>query len=280
MTHKKIDLHLHSNFSDGTATPNEILGKAKNIGLETISITDHDTLEGLKNMLQLDLTDINLIPGVEISCEAGGYSYHILAYDFEIDKLQEIVSKGNQLGRQKIIDMIEWLASDRDIHLNKDDVDALLRKESPRKPDLAKLIVAQGYEENLEDAIHNILNNFPADKTYKLNVREVADAIHDAEGIAIWAHPLRGKGNIIFSEEEFLKRYENIKEDVDGIEVFYSLFGKKEYTFLEQFANENGLLISAGSDFHGEHKSVLLAQLNKENERIDFSRITILSKLL
>lgn len=96
----------------------------------------------------------------------------------------------------------------------------------------------------------------------------------------MWAHPLRGKGNIIYSEDEFLKRYNTIKEDIDGLEAFYFFFGKKEYEFLEQFAINHQLIISAGSDFHGEHKQVKMSQLNKENDEIDSSRITILDRLL
>lgn len=252
----KADLHIHSNYSDGTCSPREILTKARELHLDVISITDHDTISAIPEMLKLDLTGIKFIPGVEISCEARGDSYHMLAYNFQLDKLQEIVSKGNKLGRQKIIDMVGWLDSEKKIHVAPYDVDELLKKESPRKPDLGKLLVKEGYARDLEGAIH------------------------EAGGIAVWAHPLRGKCNIIFSEKEFLKRYEHIKEDIDGIEVFYSLFGKQEYEFLEQFAINHKLSISAGSDFHGEHKLVRMAQLNKENDEIDFSRVTILNRLL
>lgn len=276
----KADLHIHSNYSDGTCSPREILTKARELHLDVISITDHDTISAIPEMLKLNLTGIKFIPGVEISCEAGGDSYHILAYNFQLDKLQDIVSKGNKLGRQKIIDMVGWLDSEKKIHLASYDVDELLKKESPRKPDLGKLLVKEGYARDLEEAIHNILNDFSSDKEYKLNVKEVSEEVHEAGGMVVWAHPLRGEGNIIYSEEEFLKRYENIKENIDGIEAFYSLFGKQEYEFLEQFAINHKLSISAGSDFHGEHKLVRMAQLNKENDEIDFSRVTILNRLL
>ncbi len=281
MLHNKVDLHMHSDYSDGTCGPKEILDKAREMGVSIIAITDHDTLSALPEMSKLDLTGINFIPGVEISCESGGYSYHILAYNFAIDKLQEIVSKGNRLGRQKIVDMIEYLASEWKIYLSDEDIKELMKKKSPRKPDLGKLLVSYGAAPDLETAIHNILNNFPSDKTYKLNIKEATEAIHNAgNGIAVWAHPLRGKGNVIFSENEFLQRYEYVKNDIDGLEAFYSMFGKKEYEYLEMFAKNHNLLISAGSDFHGAHKMVEFGQLNKEKEAIDISRITILDNLL
>ena len=280
MAYNKVDLHIHSNYSDSTCSPKEILDKARKIKLDVISITDHDTLAALSEVEKLDLSGVNFIPGVEMSCEAGGYSYHILAYNFNIDELQEIVNRGNKLGREKILDMSEYIKTEWQIHLTKDEINELLSKESPRKPDLGKVIVKKGFATDLEEAIHNILNKFPADKKYKLSVREVSEAIHRAGGISVWAHPLRGKGNIIFSQEEFLKRYENIKNDIDGMEIYYSLFRKKEYEFLENFSNANNLLITAGSDFHGKNKGVALGQLNKENEVIDASRITILDKLI
>lgn len=157
-----VDLHMHSNFSDGTCSPHEILIKARELKLDVISITDHDTISAIPEMLKQDLTGIKFIPGVEISCEADGYSYHILVYNFQLDKMmKDVVLRGNRLGRQKIVDMIHWLDSEEKIHLSQYDVEELLQKESPRKPDLGKLLVKMGWATDLEDAIHNILNKFP-----------------------------------------------------------------------------------------------------------------------
>ncbi|MCR5834943.1 MAG: PHP domain-containing protein [Lachnospiraceae bacterium] len=282
----KVDLHIHSSHSDGTFTPQQLIDIARNRNIKCISITDHDTLAGVDEVMKsCNLGEIKFIPGVELSCGDGEYSYHILAYNFDVNNtgFRTLVDdEANQLGRKKMEDMIRFVDEECGFPISGKEKDKIMAKSSPRKLDLARTMYKLKYGIDIETIIKVTLNEFGEfedENKYQLDVKRAIDTIHKAGGIAIWAHPYRAKNRTV-GKEEFLRRYERLEGKIDGMEAFYSYYSKDQYEFLEQFAKDKNMLVSAGSDFHGQDRpNRPFGVINAEEEYISSERITVLDAI-
>lgn len=252
-----IDLHTHTNASDGALTPFELICAAKNAGISTIAITDHDTIDGLEEGIKAGYDmGISVIPGVELSAD---YPKEMHILGLYIDYRDEALVKGLEwLGAhraQRNEKMIESLISQGvDITLE----EVLATKNGGSIADigrahLAVLLVSKGYADNLNHAFDKFLRSgSPAYiPRQRLEPRECIDVIKAAKGYTFLAHPLFSESDP-YKLEELLLKLKNM--GLDGVECFHS---SHDYEFTQLcigLCEKHGFMISGGSDFHGSNK--------------------------
>ena len=261
----KIDLHLHSSYSDGSDSVRELAEKIKQAGIKTFALTDHDTVAGCEEMAQL-MPD-GFIPSVELTCKAGDIKCHILGYniDYHNPGLLALIEKGKKLRRAKLETRIEYLKKTWEIELTKDELDWLYSRKSVVKTHIANILVNRGLSDNNQDAMKKYLDGCKAGDT-RFTGEEAISAIKSAGGTPVWAHPLGGEGERHLSKEEFLPKLEKMKSvGIEGLECYYSRYNQEEIEFLVDCAKKFNLAITGGSDYHGSNKSVTIAKLNVEN---------------
>ncbi len=242
----KVDLHIHTNYSDGFHSPEEIIIKAKNHGFEAISITDHDNLSGIKEASEKgDEIGIEVIPGVEISSDIKDREIHILGYFVQTDsiELERYLNffREERLKRAvRIVNKLNLLG----LSITIDDVMQKAKNSAVGRPHIAQAMLEKGLTSNFYEAFNKYIgNNGPAyEKKVHISPQSAFKIINDAGGLSFIAHPG-------YMEESLLK--ELIDEGVDGIEVIHSSHSQQQVKFYRGIVNEYFLLESGGSDFHG-----------------------------
>jgi len=275
----KADLHIHSDYSDGSDSIKKL---AKNIiysGIFVFALTDHDTVEGCKEMEESIPNNIKFIPSVELTCKAGSIKCHILGYncDYTNSTLLELIEKGKKLRKNKLETRINYLKDKWNIVLTQEELDWLYSRKSVVKTHIANVLVKRGLAKDNLSAMDKYLNGCKSGDT-RFSGEEAINAIIISGGIPVWAHPLGGEGEAHLNEEEFLpKLKEMINFGIKGLECYYSRYNLNEAEFLVKCAKENNLLISGGSDYHGSNKSnIKIGQLCVENKEIHSNKLNIL----
>lgn len=278
---KKSDLHLHSNFSDGSETPEELLNSIKTAQIVTFALTDHDTIAGCEKMKTLVPPEINFIRGVELTCETEKFGCHILGYRYNEDDegLLGLIAKGKKLRRIKLERRIEYLRDVWGINLTQDELDWLNSRPSVVKTHFANILVNRKLATDTVSAMKKYLDACVVPKT-KFSAEEGINTLLSAGAIPIWAHPLGGEGEIHIKKDEFSKRLELMKSlGIKGIECYYSRYSQEEIDFLLKQAKSNGLLISGGSDYHGKNKTVKIGALSVDGLEVSQENLTVVSAL-
>ena len=260
-THVKIDLHIHSTASDGTLTPSEILAQAQNLHLGAIAITDHDTLDGSKNALSLGIPpSIKFLTGVEISSEpppsfSSTGSFHILGYAVDVDhpNLNHTLSMLRDSRKRRNPQILELL-SRFGIEIALDEVRNLAGNSQLGRPHIAQLMVEKGYVHSIDAAFDEYLGNGkPAyvDR-FRFECEETIKAILNAGGLPVLAHPflLGIKENSILDDLIAVLTEMGLK----GLEVYYPEHTKNLIAYYSRLASRYNLLITGGTDFHGDIK--------------------------
>jgi len=254
-----IDLHIHSTASDGSLTPSEILVTAVQMGLKAIAITDHDTLSGSAAAIAGGIPPrLGFLTGIEISAGAPeGYrvngSVHILGYGIDPDhmKLNALLNilKGARENRNpQIIDRLNALG----MNLDAGELDRIVGDATAGRPHIAQLMMKKGIVASIDDAFDRFLGKHrPAYvEKFRVPMAEAISTIRDAGGIAVLAHPyLTGLTDPI-TFEAFLQTLKTM--GLGGIEALYP--GHTEAATAEycRLARKYDLIISGGTDFHGE----------------------------
>jgi len=276
----RADLHIHSNFSDGSDNIKELYENIKSSGVKIFALTDHDTVAGCEEMSKLVDNDIKFIPSVELTCKTDFVKCHILGYncDYKNKKLLDLIEKGKVLRRIKLETRISYLEEKWGITLTKEEADWLYSRKSVVKTHIANILVARGLAPDNVSAMKKYLDGCKSGDT-RFAGDEAIDAIMSAGGIPVWAHPIGGEGEIHISEEEFFKRFEVMKRiGIKGLECHYSRYSTEEAKFLIKVANDNGLFITGGSDYHGTNKDIPLGKLNINDETVSHNKLTLLEK--
>ncbi|HHY91304.1 MAG TPA: PHP domain-containing protein [Clostridiales bacterium] len=243
-----IDMHVHTNASDGVLSPREAVEWAARLGLRGIAITDHDTVGGIKEGLQAaqKCKDFLLIPGIEFSTFYQDTEVHILGYfiDYQNEKLIRISERIRNARFERITKMIEKLNRlGIDIHVS-EVFSAFHDAMSIGRPHIARILIEKNYAQSIEEAFHKFLEEGkPAYvERFKLSVEEAINLIRDAHGISVLAHP------------GLLDDHVDVKEIIDlgiqGIEVYHSKHSYEESQFYLDMAYKRNLLITGGSDYH------------------------------
>ena len=270
-----IDFHMHSLFSDGTDDIVTILNKVNN--LDYFSITDHDSIESARYIMNNGLNKPNYITGVELSTRDLGDSVHILFYNYDIDNpaLDEIINDIDMIRMKRLKERLDYLEKDFNIKLKNDDLTYLYSLSNPTKPNIASILVKDGYAENVNVAIKKYL--YHKLETKKLESTFVLEKLRNEKGILILAHPLGGIGETRIDREKFLDRVSRFKScGLKGLECVYSLYNSEEQEFLIKTAKKDNLIISGGSDYHGLNKNVKIGELSSDNNN-NYEYINLIS---
>lgn len=274
------DLHIHSNFSDGSDNIEDLITVIINSNIKIFALTDHDTISGCQKMKEQVPSDIKFIPGVELTC-SNPIDCHILGYNCNLENktLNDLIEKGKRLRRIKLDKRIKYLDDKWGIVLNQQELDWLYTRQSVVKTHLANIIVNRGLADDNISAMKKYLDGCKTENT-KFTTQEAVDAIVKSGGIPVWAHPLGGEGEKHSTKQEFFAKLDKmIPLGIKGLECYYSRYNADEIEFLKQCAIQNELLISGGSDYHGTNKTVQIVCLNNYGAQIDASELTILNKL-
>jgi len=244
----RIDLHMHSTFSDGLFTPTELVEKAVNKKLVAISLTDHDCLDGIHEMMEAGRNQgVEVLSGVELSSEFKGRDLHILGYGVDPDDagFQEMLRKFRETRHKRGLKIIEKLNA-LGVSIEPAEVLAKSGDGALGRPHIAAVLVEKKIVSHTNEAFNKyIAEGGPAyEPKYKMSPNEAIQYIRNAGGLAFMAHPG------IFLEDMDEMR-ELIGHGFDGVEVYHPKHSATRAEELKAIADEYGLLISGGSDYHG-----------------------------
>ena len=258
---RKIDLHIHTNASDGTDTPDGLLDRVREAGIPIFSVTDHDTAEGNAAVRRLlKPADPALISGVEFSCRDERGEYHILGYGFVPDSppVLRLAETGHMNRMKKLRFRLDALKSRFGIVFSPGEAAELFTHNNPGKPHIAKLLVSHGLAESIGEAIAKYLNGIKSPDLYIRPEAAIA-AVRASGGIAVLAHPLFGNGSQSIRGEDLERRVRRLMDHgLRGLEGFYSGYTEADRTEVLALAERLGLYVTAGSDYHGGAKTVVL----------------------
>jgi len=242
-----VDLHLHTNFSDGTKSPSELLNIVRKKKLSAFSICDHDNIEGyFKTRAILAPGDPELVPGVELSAGSGTEDIHIIGYYFdpESEILKSSLEKFRELRNRRGLEMLNKLKA-LGIELSYDKVREIAGDSAIGRPNVADALHRAGYVNSFDEAFQRYIGFHGPAYVPKKNLTppEAIELIHDAGGLAVLAHP--GIGNAGKHIEEF------IRYGLDGIEAYHPNHSRQLQKNYLKYAEKHGLLATGGSDYHG-----------------------------
>lgn len=268
-----IDLHTHSTASDGGDTPQNLLNHAKEAGLKAIALTDHDTVFGIRPFLEYAAAiDMEAIPGIEISTFLFKKEIHILGL-FIDDSAKSLLEPLAYL-RQTRIDrnrkMMERLRS-AGFLITDDDVNEFAQGDSIGRPHIARALVKKGYFETVQEAFAKCLKRgtpFYIPRNF-LAPNQSIRIIREAGGLAFWAHPLHERRGDRAFLRKFLKQL--MGWGLNGVEGYYSLFTERQHAITLSVAEELGLLVSGGSDYHGSNQPTISLGTGRGDLRIPYS---------
>jgi len=252
----KVDLHIHSTYSDGSLTPTEIVESAFDNDIHAIALTDHDTIDGIGEALaaaRQPKTRITMIPGVEISADYK-YQLHILGY-FPPDGYAKIGGFINEMKYerdQRNIGVVERL-NNLGIKITIDEVAAIAGKPIFGRPHIAAVLVKKGIVDSQSAAFREYLAGGRKAYVKKRSCppEECVSIIAQAGGLPVIAHP----GLIGAKLSEIAVLTESLKaHGLFGLEVYYPEHTPKDIENFLSITRKNGLLATGGSDFHGDYR--------------------------
>lgn len=270
-----IDLHAHTTASDGSFSPTELVAHAHELGLKALAITDHDSFNGWDEaQIAGERLGVEIVPGIELSVSDESGKFHLLGY---------YVNRDSQLSRE--LEGIQWERDNRN-HLIVDKLNTLPEVQNKGgvswelvrsfvdentqigRPHLAQALMKIGVVSSVQQAFDEYLADGKKAHASKrvLTPQRAVELIHDAGGVAIWAHPTRPPSERssafdLSRGDELLKLW--LAWGLDGLETFYGAYTPEEVAWTMARAREHGLVGTGGSDFHGATKpNVLLGKVN------------------
>jgi len=269
----KIDLHMHTYFSDGQHSPEELIIKVKEAGIDIVSITDHDTVNGIPEAIDAGKKyGVEIIPGLEISSDIRDREVHLLAYFFDPanKELEEYLKFFRAERIKRAIRIVEKLNA-LGLFLELEDIMQIARNSAVGRPHIAKALVRKGLVSNYFEAFSKYIGNgCPAyERKVHVSPRSAFKIISDAGGLSFIAHP----GNLPDAV-----MMELIEAGLDGIEVVHPSHLPHQVKHYRGIVNEFFLLESGGSDFHGGERNDYnnLGKYYVVNSKIDAMRKQIL----
>lgn len=257
----RYDYHIHTNYSDGVLSPEQIVDRYIKRGFEAISVTDHDNIDGSRIAFEYARDkNIKIIPGIEISTvNSYGYEIHVLGYYIDYDS-EDLINSINLMDKWRNERNDRLIAA-----LNKTgyevSVAELYELNSGRfigKPTVARLLVNKGYISSVDEAFLTVFKKLEIGHIKKkaFHTDEAIKLIHKAGGKAVFAHPMELKQKEE-SKDEFKVRLLDLLgemrlDGIDGIECFHPSATNEEEGWLEKYSNLNKLIITGGSDFHSD----------------------------
>lgn len=282
----KYDFHIHSTASDGTESPSEIVKNANDSGLKAIALADHDSIKGIDEAKkEAQKLGIDFIPCVELQVqfhhklcqyERGYVGLHLLGYgiNYNNKRLNKILEENAEYRitrAKKVFDKINLALKKRNLPILKDEEFESLNKitkGSIGKPHLARLLVEKGLANSERDAFDDILTECRV-PLKNISFNEGVQLLKDAGGIIILAHPFHKAHSIAEIDNDFKVQKEIIKEikdELDGLEVFYWDHSREKLKEYLSLADELNFQISVGSDHHGKGDKIRLGKMEIPDE--------------
>jgi hypothetical protein len=244
------DLHLHTLFSDGTFTPEELAMRGSLAGLGTLALTDHDTVEGCERMAAAcDQLGIDFIAGTELTAEHRERELHLLGYFLDVHHptLLAEIKKFQDVRQDRIREMAARL-NELNLPLRAETVFELANCRSPGRPHVARALVQEGFCASLDEAFERFLKKGrPAwVPKYKISAVAAMDLIHQAGGVAVLAHPGLNRNDDVIPDLAGL--------GLDGLECFHTRHPPRMSEHYLEMAERLKLAVTGGSDCHGFSK--------------------------
>lgn len=269
---KTCDLHIHSNCSDGSCSPEELIYMAEQAGLSAVALCDHNTVKGLRRFLNA-AKDKNIIavPGVEVSCQFNGKEVHILGLFLKEDIFDDLESFFIELNIRKM-ESNEILLNNLNnagYKIDIQDVFDLSEGGIPNRVHFAKALLNKGYVLSIDEAFRSLLSKDGGFyiESEKLDAFQAIKYLSDLYAVPVIAHPLH---SLSFEDaEEFLPHAKKL--GLVGMECIYPLYDEVKTRQAHQLAERFDLKVSGGSDFHGENKPNIHIGVGRNNISVPFS---------
>ena len=281
----KIDLHIHTTYSDGAYSPEQVVDTALDCNLDVIALTDHDNI--LSHKVAMDYVkkqgyNLEIIPGVEINTIYKGYEVHILGYYMDTNNpdFVQLLKNQQQARINQTTQIVELLNKKAGIRVKFEDIKSLVAPGgSIGRPHIARAITAVGGVANVMEAYSKYINDSsPVYVTRKtVSPHDAVEIINEAGGIPVFAHPID-----VDISEKLTK--ELVRYGLSGIEAYHRQHSPAVVEYFSSLAEKYGLIITGGSDFHApsmNHGAILMGknfvpswvydELIKEKKRIDMS---------
>lgn len=272
---KFADLHLHTRYSDGTFSPEELVAHAVQHGLAAIALTDHDTVEGCADTArECEAVGIEFISGTELTAEHDDTEVHLLGYflDTQNERLLAEIVKFQVVRQSRIHEMVARI-NELNVPLRLEDVFALANCKSPGRPHVARALVKAGLVKTLDEAFERFLKKGRPAWVPKARMSGVDSIhlIHQAGGLAVMAHPGLNRTDEIIPGL--------VAAGLDGIECFHTKHSTAMSERYLQIADEYRLLVTGGSDCHGYSKAKpLIGTVKLPYEHVEKMTATVLAR--
>ena len=280
----KVDLHIHTSYSDGAFSPEKIVDTAIDVGLDAIAITDHDNV--LSHKIALDYAkdkSLKILHGVEINTIYKGYEVHILGYfmDLEDSDFQKLIKTQQQARVKQTKEIITLLAKRAGIKIT---LDSIVSQVAPGgsigRPHIAKAITNAGGTSSSIEAYNKYINDNSNVYVQRKTVTpfEAVEVIYEAGGIPVFAHPYD-----VDIADQLIKEMMNF--GLRGLEAYHRKHSPAIIEYFSTLAEKYGLIITGGSDFHAPNPmngNIIMGknfipewiydELIKEKRRMDLAR--------
>ncbi len=248
---KSADLHIHTYYSDGTMSPAEVVADALHCGIQCIAITDHDTVEGISPAIEAARGhDLEVLPGIELSSEINGKDVHMLGYLFNWQDaaLIEHLTKMQDARAERMKKMIQKLQALGIQDISFEEISGSAKTKALGRPHLAAALLEKRIVGSMRAAFDKFLaEGAPAYvPKFKQTPQEAIKLIKSVGGIAVLAHPM------LSNVDELIPSL--VQAGLGGLEVLYPNCSVSVMQFYEGLARKHHLVVTGGSDAHGEAK--------------------------
>ncbi len=270
-----IDLHIHSTASDGSFSVSQIIEAAKSLGLRAISITDHDTLAGsLEALSHPQSPSLEILSGIELSADFPSGTMHILGYMIRVDdsaflKMLERIQRARSERNLRIVKKLQALGID----VEYDEVIEASGGGQVGRPHFAQVLISRGVVQSAEEAFSKYLRKGRPGyaNRYRLKPAEAIEAISQAGGVPVLAHPFTLEPASEGALEEIVVELK--ANGLKGIEVYCPDPNLDRRARYEKLVRLYGLLMTGGTDFHGAAKPDVHLGVGKGDLRIPYSLV-------
>jgi len=250
-----LDLHTHSSFSDGLLGPAELVDLARAHNIRVLALTDHDTVDGIPEALaQGRRQGVEVVPGIEISAWHENLSMHILGYWLQHDSPEFLASLEKlQNGRHERNIRIIARLKHMGLQVTEEELQVFSVHGQTGRPHIARLLTEKGLVRDVDQAFTRYLKRGAAAyiERFRFHIAEAIRMISNAQGMAVLAHPVQ--------LDPGLRQLPSLLRELQGyglkgIEAYYPGYARKTIKTLVRLAEECGLLVTGGSDFHGDQR--------------------------
>ena len=274
------DLHTHSNFSDGTCSPAEIIAAAEAMGLSAVALTDHNTVTGIPAFMEAaQNSPVEAVPGVEISCQYGDTELHLVGLYLPMENLDVITVYLESLNRKKEESNRQLIhnLNQAGYHLDYDEILQAHPDGTVNRAVIAASMLEKGYVSSINEAFDGVLSvkaGFYV-PPQRLTFFNAIALLRYVEAVPVLAHPF-----LNLKTEERLRACleEAVPKGLIGMETMYSSYSPETEAAARRIAKEFGLLESGGSDFHGQTKPHISLGVGKGNLSVPMSFADALKK--